>query len=573
MLNRDIEFLLSPTEGKRRGDPPAHHRTSMNFFRFPTWLSCSHCNLLKQHGLELADTPKCNSPIRISDGDGKTCASIPPKFQKVMEPVRFLIACEQGHIDDFPWSSWVHRGKPCSREKEALFIRSTGRDGLEGVEVLCHCGERRTMRGAFDSDELKKHLPDGKCTGRKPWLGSEFQSEECDCQNVRTVQRGSSGIYFPNIMSSILIPPYSRTIMLYFAKGKNDEAIRTQILPFCNKVGDEIRIPEEKSHVLSFMASQAGFDSEDFIQNFKAKYCGEPEAHHATDLNDEAFRFREFEAFQGERPPKEERREFDINPVPLKKYDEWVSEYFSRIVRVEQLKETRAFTGFSRIKPTVPGPSSIAKIYERAANWLPAIEVRGEGIFFEFNLEPVQAWALRRKKIGLAKRMQAVIDQKIASSQPNLSRRENVDEAFLLVHSFAHALIYQLAFECGYDASSLKERLFVGTNEGKQMCGVLIYTASGDSEGSLGGLVERAKPGHLEHSIIGAISHNVLCSNDPICMETGIDQTNRLNGASCHACNMLPETSCEHGNWLLDRSALTGTLEEPDLGYFHELLD
>ena len=127
--------------------------------------------------------------------------------------------------------------------------------------------------------------------GLKPCC-SEFQSEDCNCQNVRTVQRGSSGIYFPNIMSSILIPPYSRTIMLYFAKGKNDKAIREQILPFCNKVGDEIRIPEEKSHVLSFMASQAGFDSAEFIQNFKAKYFGEPETHHATDLNDEAFRFR-----------------------------------------------------------------------------------------------------------------------------------------------------------------------------------------------------------------------------------------------------------------------------------------
>ena len=103
----------------------------------------------------------------------------------------------------------------------------------------------------------------------------------------------------------------------------------------------------------------------------------------------------------------------------------------------------------------------------------------------------MQAWSQRREKLGLAKKMQVVIDQKIARSQPNLSRRENVDEAFLLVHSFSHALIYQLAFECGYDASSLKERLFVGTNEGKQMCGVLIYTASGDSEGSLGGLVER----------------------------------------------------------------------------------
>ena len=181
----------------------------MNFFRFPTWLSCPRCNVLKQHGLELVNSPRCSSHHRLLEGSGVRCSELPQRARKIMKPVRFLIACEDGHIDDFPWSRWVHRGSACTASEEVLFITSTSFDGLAGVKVSCVCGAQRTMNRAFNPDVLLEHLPDKKCTGRRPWLGSDVGNEDCSCRNVRTVQRGSSGIYFPNIMSSILIPPYS----------------------------------------------------------------------------------------------------------------------------------------------------------------------------------------------------------------------------------------------------------------------------------------------------------------------------------------------------------------------------
>ena len=101
------------------------------------------------------------------------------------------------------------------------------------------------------------------------------------------------------------------------------------------------------------------------------------------------------------------------------------------------------------------------------------------------------------------------------------SRRNECDDKFILIHTFSHVLIRQLTFECGYDASSLKERLYSGIDEdGTEMAGVLIYTASGDLEGSLGGLVERAKPEYFENTVRMAIEEAKFCSNDPICHET-----------------------------------------------------
>lgn len=573
VLGRRIEFLLSPTEGRRTGDPPGHHRTPMNFFRFPKWLSCPSCRRLKKFGLESFNTPKCDNPFRMKEGKGIKCSDLPIKSRKVMEPVRFLIACEDGHVDDFPWSSWVHRNEPCGRGDEVLFITSTGLDGLAGIRVSCLCGKSRNMNKAFNPETLKKHLPEESCTGRRPWLGSEFEKEDCSCSEVRTVQRGSSGIYFPNIMSSILIPPHSRRIMLYLSKSKVKQKIIDRVLPYCTQVGGEVTLQERAEHRLEDLADDGGFNKEEFIRNFKVKFFEDDEESHPTDINDEAYRFREFEAFVGERPPSEERGEFDIRPVQMTEYKPtWMGVYFNRIVRVEQLKETRAFTGFSRIRPSAPGPDVRAKIFQNASNWLPAIEVRGEGIFFEFNAKTVEDWVATRLVEGQANRLNLLIKEKIKNSEPNLSRRDGVDESFLLVHSFAHALINQLAFECGYDASSLKERIFVGSEEEKKMCGLLIYTASGDSEGSLGGLVERARPGLLERTIVSAIQESAICSNDPVCMESGVSGRNILNVSSCHACNMLPETSCEHGNYLLDRSALIGTFEKPETGYFTKIL-
>ena len=333
---------------------------------------------------------------------------------------------------------------------------------------------------------------------------------------------------------------------------------------------------DQGKQVLAIEAKSARFDENVFEQTVLSKYLEAKEGDiHATDETEEKFRYREFQAFVGNRPAEQDRELFDIAPVDLSEdYHPDLEKFFERVVKVEQLKETRVYTGFSRITPLSTGQPDEAPIANNVSEWLPAVEVRGEGIFFQFNMETLGVWENLREPFGRASRLEAHKNKRLENNEPNLTRRDGkISERLLLAHSFSHALIKQLAFECGYDASSLKERLFVESNEERDMCAVLVYTASGDSEGSLGGLVERARPGLLENSIREAIVDAASCSNDPICMETGLDGMNKGNVAACHACNMLPETSCEHSNYLLDRSALIGTYDDPAQGYFAALLE
>jgi hypothetical protein len=103
------------------------------------------------------------------------------------------------------------------------------------------------------------------------------------------------------------------------------------------------------------------------------------------------------------------------------------------------------------------------------------------------------------------------------------------------------------------------------------MNGFLLYTASGDSEGTLGGLVAQAVPGRFERLVHDALARASWCSNDPVCMESPDGGAFSSNLAACHSCVLLPETSCEEGNQLLDRALLSGTVDDPDVGFFRNL--
>jgi hypothetical protein len=577
---KQIKFFLAPTEGRRARGQDGKHLSPMAFVRFPTMLTCPYCKVLKSYALNVKKTPKCDSSVRgTSSSKGILCSERKEYQRAFMEPVRFLIACERGHIDDFPWVQWVHSGKECSEQNGTLFLRSTGAPGLAGTRVECTCGKKRTMEGAFTKGVIKKFLPDECCTGRQPWLGNEHQWGTCEKDAVgepRTIQRGSSSTHFSHIISSILIPPYSKAVRVYFDSkpalwDEIKEIFDEAPLSFIN---DKPYLPEANVKEFRRKIKRSGFEYEVCLETAANKYREIEEDTEALDEDDISYRFREYGAFIGERPPVADRGFFDINRIDLENYEYWIKSYFSSIVRVEQLKETRVFTGFSRLTPLSAGDRNEAPInLNRNIDWLPAAEVRGEGIFFQFKADAVKAWVKERAERAFSVNLDQIVKKRILNDEPNLTRRESVSEEFLLVHSFAHALIKQLAFECGYDASSLKERIFVGDGEDKEMCSVLVYTASGDSEGSLGGLVERAKPGLLERTLKDAIREMEFCSNDPICSDTGISRSNKDNIVSCHACNMLPETSCEHSNFLLDRSALVGTFDKKKTGYFSALLN
>jgi hypothetical protein len=209
-------------------------------------------------------------------------------------------------------------------------------------------------------------------------------------------------------------------------------------------------------------------------------------------------------------------------------------------------------------------------------NWLPAVTVHGEGIYLELNEEGLTEWQ-RRNADWLMNRLpddfiNRLTDVKLALP-PLFPNPRTWASRYLLVHSLAHILINQLVYECGYSTASLRERLFVSADPAAPMAGILIYTAAGDSEGTLGGLVRLGRPEALEPLVIRALSRASWCSADPICAETvGAAGARLANLAACHACTMLPETSCETINEGLDRAMVVGLPESRDCGYMADLL-
>ena len=250
-----------------------------------------------------------------------------------------------------------------------------------------------------------------------------------------------------------------------------------------------------------------------------------------------------------------------------------ISYGFTSIGLLHKLKETRAFVGFSRWLPddekSLDERKNFIKL-GRSINWLPAVVVRGEGVFYEFSEKRLKDWASKKEVITRANFLSQHYNQ---PRQQKGQKLRLIKPEFVLIHTFAHLVINQFSYECGYGSSALRERIYCNLEfPNDTMNGVLIYTASGDSEGSLGGLVRQGKPGNLETVVYNAIENAKWCSSDPICIDSHGQGPNSCNLAACHNCALLPETCCEESNMLLDRAMLIGTLDLPEIGFFTNLI-
>ena len=228
--------------------------------------------------------------------------------------------------------------------------------------------------------------------------------------------------------------------------------------------------------------------------------------------------------------------------------------------------------GFSRLLP-VEDPASPALLpisEDMDLHWLPATVVYGEGIFFEFNVQKLGVWTENPKVSARASLLREGYNQR--RLERGLKETE-ITPKYVFLHTIAHVLIGQLSFDCGYGSASLRERIYCESDEpDRPMQGVLIYTASGDSEGTLGGLVRQGEPDRMRGVFKRAIRRTQWCSSDPVCIESVGQGSDNANLAACHGCVLLPETSCETGNRLLDRGLTVGTASDPDIGFFPHLV-
>lgn len=286
------------------------------------------------------------------------------------------------------------------------------------------------------------------------------------------------------------------------------------------------------------------------------------------DIADNTYRAEEYRAFSKDGQDGLPKVNLLVRSKPIEEYTDLIRTNFSRIALLDKLRETRAFVGFSRIYTSSNAPAEQRwKLISRTQkNWLPAVVVRGEGIFIVFNQERLAQWDREFGAIHKV-RLQQVNQNLQAQAKRRQVHAEDASPILVLLHTFAHILISQLVFDCGYGSSSLRERIYFSETH-PQMTGVLVYTAAGDSEGTMGGLVRMGEPGQLDRIIAKALDRARWCSSDPVCIESTGQGPDSCNLAACHSCALLPETSCEMQNRLLDRGTLIGVLDQPKIGFF-----
>ncbi len=559
--------------------PPPNASLYTPALRFPRWYRNTRTGEMRRFNLS-------TQRIDSAPGGGR------------WKPVRFIAVCPAGHLCEFPWKEWI--GCTCAGDgslnltdrggSELTSIRiecrtcpdgSPGRQGKSLANTTIKPDESAGERSAFQSAGIN-------CPGDRPWLG-DGASEPCSRPLIGALIN-QTNIYFPKTISAILLPDLEQhddvvtQIRNEIEQDPGTCGIARTLWNMNNHAGAVALVQVSlQGRGISRQPADVARALESLLSPTATlvAHGPEPAAPESALL---AFRRAEFNVLRTE--VNDPERIPNLRVIPSQPPPD-LAAWFERINLVERLRETRVFYGFDRLQPSstplagMPD-SAMAQLFRDPPNqpqerWLPAIEVFGEGIYFELCEGRIrqwqrdnEAWLQHRLSDQLLLRLQDVFQ----TLPPLAAADREWASRYLLVHSLAHVIINQLVFECGYSTASLRERLYVSADGNAPMAGFLIYTAAGDSEGTLGGLVRLGRPERLSTVVRRALSRGAWCSADPVCSENLGGQGSRLaNLAACHACILLPETSCETVNQGLDRAMIVGTADNRQPGWMSELLE
>ena len=474
-----------------------------------------------------------------------------------VNPAPFIVVCPSGHMDDFPWREFAHRGPTAC--KQPMQLKSMGWTGtVRDLWVTCNCGAKRSVGDAFGA---KKHEVVGTCSRKRPWLGPDKVDPVCEhSDKVETLQRGATNSWFPVVRSALSIKDAATPIGKILRKCKPEILESIKDLDSLN-----LYLP-----ALILMAPDLSefVDEKPILLESILKSRGDLEMDEADLLLPEWEALRDPGTFS-----LGERSDFFSQKT---KVPEKLNDILASVIQVRKLLEVRALTGFTRLESKggpFGGEGEEIEVAPISANpkldWLPAVEVRGEGLFFEFTSATLDEWAA---KSVVQERVHAMIVASVRGDAEDVETPTDEDirekARFIVLHTFSHAVMRALALDCGYSGASIRERIYASTEQGREMSGVLLYTASPDSEGSLGGLVDLGTPERLGPLLQDALRDLTRCSSDPLCASHEPQRHRSMNGAACHACVLVPETSCEAFNMWLDRSLLVPTVATQDASFF-----
>lgn len=510
---------------------------------------------------EYCINPKCRrivtrQPEGVSRGSCGECEN--PDAKKRPWPTQqtpLVLACPAGHLSDVPWVDWAHDpdlqvrdddGQP--RHGGGLCAHSmlTYRVATDVTAPVVEC---TTCQAGVDLGALRNQRHD--CPGARPWLPGTAP-EGCT-ERAQVLERTATAVYYPEVRSALHLPhgPHvDHRLMALLA-----EPVAAVIL----RAYDPGTVPDDRdlSRLVEIAAARGITTSAAVVASHIEAAAADP-----ADVDEHAVRTQELAALLDATvntsssvgtPP------LVVEPRDLAGYSgamfSGAHRRFSAVSAIPRLAETRALVGFSRVEPL---HLSAQEGFEqqwgrpldaaRERDWFVAHRVYGEGILVVLDPTAVRSWVTATGESPAHYRE----DQEVVG--------EILGSRHLLAHTLAHVLLREAATVCGYALPSLRERIYVSAadDEGDEHTAVLIYTAEGDAYGTLGGLVELADTGNLERLVGRAVDNARWCGADPVCMNPPVAARLQTTPGCCHHCLLLPETSCELFNQLLDRAALIG---------------
>ncbi|MFA6923843.1 MAG: DUF1998 domain-containing protein [Bacteroidales bacterium] len=544
-------------------------RPSANYFS--KWFYCPHskCNRFADYNewkrrwvaagkkIDYFNPPKCSNP---------DCN------EEVLEQIRFVMTCKDGHIHDIPWKHWntflpedltdieddnaddetsnvkpqgpqIDLSRTCCQSQDLRYEISKENTELTGIRVVCKtCKAVRTLKGIFNYQT--------DCFGKKYWLGmtnGKWADEECK-QQTKVVVKTSNSVYYANSLSSIYIPEMQTPIT------------------------GEVRIEIDN------LIDSGEFSTEEIIKNIsitkkipKDVLRSYLQTGNVTFIPDIVFRETEYNYLLKGEHPENNQLKFRLLECLTQTFG------FEKLVKLEKLKKITVQTSFTRQEPidvdsilqedNIFNQDYLVKRQSVSKNnfdtkLLPGIESYGEGILFVLDKDKLNRWELQDDVIERTKIL--IKNAKNSSWQYHKIIARTLTPRKVLIHTLSHILIRELEYVCGYPASSIQERLYVSDT----MHGFLISAFDG-TDGYLGGLANLCNDLEKLNEIIrSAINRANDCSSDPICMESEGQGVSQLNLAACHSCTLTPEITCELSNLFLDRKLLVNEA----FGYFKSIL-
>lgn len=471
--------------------------------------------------------------------------------KRTVVPIRFVRACRRGHIGDIDWRVFVHKvATPCRR---SLRIEERGTSGdLGEVWVRCDCGAARPISDAASiAARALSH-----CDGNRPWLGPHSR-ENCGELN-RLLVRTATNAYFSQTMSVISLPEGENAV------AQAVERVWQHYLEFA----DSLHAIEDMRRIPPVHAALDGISNEQVFAELRHRRSG------TTAVVDVPVKQAELAVLLSSRDEigsDSPEGTFYARTLPRAKWEGPGLEAVERVVLVHRLREVIAQVGFTRFEAESPDEQGELDVgvecaaLAREATWLPAVENRGEGVFMGVRKEAVDAWLSNAHVKARGQLLQAGFAAWRADHRG--THRKFPGLPYIMLHTLSHLLLTAVSLECGYPASSIRERVYAN----ELGYGILLYTGSPDAEGTLGGLVEAGRS--IRRHLQVALELGRLCSNDPVCAQHEPQDTLErrfLLGAACHGCVLISETSCEQHNDLLDRALVVPTVNEAGAAFFKE---